>query len=369
MFEGGRPDAEASLGSRYRGALLGGASGDALGAAVEFMDRAEILGWFGPRGIRDFVPVDGRLGAITDDTQLTLFCAEAVLRAHAAGASRADLAAHAHEQSRSYLRWLLTQGETQPLLDAPRSWLMRHPDLFHRRGPGQTCLSSLRAMRAFGERADNLSKGCGGVMRVAPIGLFHAHWHGTSPGSDAIVFDAGASDAALTHGHASGHLPAGFLALLIALLVSGVALQEALERSREQLRAQPGHEATLAAIDHALALAARDPLDPARLASLGLGWFGDEALAMALYCAVSAEQAGADVETAITLAVNHDGDSDSTGAITGTLLGALRGEDAIPGRWRDRLELRDLVATIADDLASVPRWEPGSPQQLRYAAG
>src|SRR6267143_1638957 len=46
---------------RFRGVLLGGAVGDALGAAVEFMQRTEILSWFGPHGIRDFVPVDGRL--------------------------------------------------------------------------------------------------------------------------------------------------------------------------------------------------------------------------------------------------------------------------------------------------------------------
>ena len=60
---------------RFRGVLLGGAVGDALGAAVEFMHRTEILAWFGPEGIRDFVSVDGRRGAITDDTQLTVFCA------------------------------------------------------------------------------------------------------------------------------------------------------------------------------------------------------------------------------------------------------------------------------------------------------
>src|SRR5215813_2640280 len=94
---------------RFRGVLLAGAAGDALGAAVEFMERTEILSWFGPAGIRDFVPVDGRLGTVTDDTQLTLFCAEAILRAHAAGASRDDAAAFASERARSYLRWLLTQ--------------------------------------------------------------------------------------------------------------------------------------------------------------------------------------------------------------------------------------------------------------------
>jgi ADP-ribosylglycohydrolase len=368
MSAGPAVDAALQTVQRFRGALLGGASGDALGAAVEFMQRTEILGWFGPAGIRDFAPVDGRLGTITDDTQLTLFCAEAILRVHAAGARRDDLGTHAREQSRSYLRWLLTQGEAQTVLDDPHSYLMQHPDLFHRRGPGTTCLSSLRAMRVLGERAFNTSKGCGGVMRVAPLGLFHSHWLHDSVQFDAMVFDAGATDAALTHGHASGHLPAGYLALLIALVAAGVPLDAALSRSRQQLAARPGHEAALAGVDRALRLAAEAALDPTQLASLGLGWFGDEALAMALYCAVSAEEAGADFETAVALAVNHDGDSDSTGAITGTLLGALRGEAAIPPRWLDQLELRGLVATIAEDLASAPRWAADSAEQLRYRA-
>src|SRR5215470_3772410 len=93
---------------RFRGVLLGGAVGDALGAAVEFMERTEILAWFGPGGIRDFVPVDGRLGAITDDTQLTVICAEASPRTHAAGIGREDMAAHTLERSSTNLRWLLT---------------------------------------------------------------------------------------------------------------------------------------------------------------------------------------------------------------------------------------------------------------------
>ncbi|MGB8841599.1 MAG: ADP-ribosylglycohydrolase family protein [Aliidongia sp.] len=62
--------------NRFRGCLLGGAVGDALGAPVEFMTSAGIAGHFGQQGIRDFVPAYGRRGAITDDTQMTLFTAE-----------------------------------------------------------------------------------------------------------------------------------------------------------------------------------------------------------------------------------------------------------------------------------------------------
>ena len=73
---------------RFLGCLLGGAVGDALGAPVEFMSRAAILGKFGPDGITDYAPIYGGLGRITDDTQMTLFTAEGLLRAWVRGSLR-----------------------------------------------------------------------------------------------------------------------------------------------------------------------------------------------------------------------------------------------------------------------------------------
>lgn len=65
--------------SCYRGCLVGGAAGDALGAPVEFRSLSEITKQFGTGGVRDFVAAYGRLGAITDDTQMTLFTAEGLI--------------------------------------------------------------------------------------------------------------------------------------------------------------------------------------------------------------------------------------------------------------------------------------------------
>jgi len=65
------------LADRFRGCLLAGAAGDTLGAPVEFMGLASIRDRFGPGGIRGLAPAYGREGgAITDDTQMTLFTAE-----------------------------------------------------------------------------------------------------------------------------------------------------------------------------------------------------------------------------------------------------------------------------------------------------
>jgi uncharacterized membrane protein len=93
----------------FRGCLLGGAVGDALGAPVEFMSRSEIVDRFGEDGIRDMASAYGKVGAITDDTQMTLFTADGALRSYV----RWSLRGICHPPSVihvAYLRWLHTQG-------------------------------------------------------------------------------------------------------------------------------------------------------------------------------------------------------------------------------------------------------------------
>ena len=64
-----------------------------------------------------------------------------------------------------------------------------------------------------------------------------------------------------------------------------------------------------------------------------------------------------DLEDAVIIAVNHDGDSDSTGAIVGNLLGARDGVEAIPPRWLEPLELRDVIVEMAGDLHEFVDWD------------
>jgi ADP-ribosylglycohydrolase len=86
---------------------------------------------------------------------------------------------------------------------------------------------------------------------------------------------------------------------------------------------------------------------PVAIARLGEGWVGEEALAIGIYCALVA---GTDFAYGVRLAVNHDGDSDSTGAIAGNILGALLGSQSIPAEWLARLELRAVIETVGRDL-------------------
>jgi ADP-ribosylglycohydrolase len=331
------------LRERIRGCLLSGAVGDALGAAVEFDSRVEIRRRFGPDGICEYAPAYGRLGAITDDTQMTLFTAEGLILALRGGVQgqRSTVVRTVH---RAYLRWLRTQGErsSHPTFSrTSEGWLATLTALQSRRAPGNTCLTALRARRMGSfEHPLNTSKGCGGVMRIAPVGLA---WTLGDP------FRLGCEVAALTHGHPTGYLAAGALALMIRDLLLGGSLETAVEEALGELARRPGHEECTRAIGAAVDHARYGAPTAECIESLGKGWVAEEALAIALYCALVAS----DPVEGLRLAVNHGGDSDSTGAITGHLLGIVQGPAAIPERWLEALELRDEIERVADELYEV----------------
>jgi ADP-ribosylglycohydrolase len=142
-------------------------------------------------------------------------------------------------------------------------------------------------------------------------------------------------------------LAAGAFAVIIHALARGEALDHAVQQSLAVLGSRPGHEETTDALRRALG-AVRQGLPTAnRVEALGEGWTADEALAIAVYCALVAE----DVRHGLLLAVNHSGDSDSTGSVCGNLLGVQHGETALPPAWVAELEGRGTILQIADDFA------------------
>ncbi|AZZ83612.1 ADP-ribosylglycohydrolase [Gordonia alkanivorans] len=347
---------------RFVGCIVGGAVGDALGGSVEFMSRSAIIERFGPSGITTYAPAYGGTGTITDDTQMTLFTAEGLLRAWLRDCD-GGISCFAAATARAYLRWFITQGEhprhgVLPMGERT-TWLTGHRELHSQRAPGNTCLSALRSTTRPGSPAANDSKGCGGVMRAAPVGLFASRAEWSAVGT----FDLGTAIAALTHGHPSGSLTGGVLALMVRELVEGATLDEALAASKDILRTKPQHEETLAAIELAEQLAGGGLAPESAISRLGEGWVAEEALAVSIYCALVAD----DLEHGVVLAVNHDGDSDSTGAITGNLLGARDGAGVIPERWLEQLELRDVITEVATDLYDFVDWELDAPMSERYA--
>jgi ADP-ribosylglycohydrolase len=187
-------------------------------------------------------------------------------------------------------------------------------------------------------------------MRVAPAGLLAARIiDGDDNDIARFASELGSIAAALTHGHPSGYLPAGYLASLVALLSCGWELLPAMGLAMSILQSRPGAEETVTAVTRAMTLYRDTSVipGPGTIETLGGGWVAEEALAISLYCSLVFED---DLVSALRLAVNHSGDSDSTGSITGNILGTLHGETALPVTWLQHLELSGVIWQMGEDL-------------------
>jgi ADP-ribosylglycohydrolase len=321
--------------ARFRGCLLGGAIGDALGYPIEFDNHHSIVTRWGETPPEPLAYADTVPAIVSDDTQMTLFTAEALLTARAPG----DRLEHLRQ---AYLRWLSTQVANEAP-GPPGGWLVGVERLHVRRAPGNTCLSALLAqcsseLRPSVSTPINDSKGCGAVMRSAPIGL--------AARSRDDAFELARDAGALTHGHPSGYLSAAYFAALIHDLSRGGGLDAALEAADALLACEFGAEETQRFVAEARMLAAKGPPTADAIQKLGGGWTGESALAIALACVLTADG----FATTLWRAVAHDGDSDSTGSLVGNLLGALHGDAALPPRWVLEVELRDVTDALASDL-------------------
>lgn len=357
-----------------RGSLIAGAAGDALGYPVEFMSRNAILAHYGNKGITQF-ELDCRGKAlVSDDTQMTLFTANGMLMGLTRGYMRGIGGQPENYVDGAYIDWYYTQ--TGKLQDGTKrndwhyTWLRDLPELAYRRAPGTTCMSACERLLQH-ERPMNNSKGCGGIMRVAPMGLLDAAYQVTNgrglyPTSH--LAEAGAKIARTTHLHPLGYLPAALMTLLISRVVplapeevkdsvfqiveDGLDMMMTMEGNEHYGDKEYLRELTRRAVD----LAKSDIPDADAIRQLGEGWTAEEAWAVSLYCALRHIDS---MKDAIIAAVNHDGDSDSTGSITGNIMGAIYGYEAIirerlfcpEGKcFDDTIELHNIILALADDL-------------------
>lgn len=335
---------------KFQGCLLAGAAGDALGFEVEFLSEEAIFERFGEAGITEYYLHRG-VAEISDDTQMTLFTATGLLLGTTRGMNRGIMGSYESYIHLCYKDWLRTQTDMFPLPNGYHySWLVNISQMFSRRAPGNTCMSALMPEESGStENPINQNKGCGGVMRVAPIGLYFCDKRCSIDNSDAI----GAEAAAITHGHTLGWLPAAALVHIIRKLAENEeetildAVLDSMEAIKRNYPKTENVDILLSLMQKAIDLscAELDDLDAIHL--LGQGWVAEETLAIAIYCSLKYPN---DIEKALIAAVNHGGDSDSTGAVTGNILGASLGAEKIPQKYVDTLELRDVILEIADDL-------------------
>ena len=378
-----------------RGSLMAGAAGDALGYPVEFMSRNAILARYGDKGITEFkLDSDGK-ALVSDDTQMTLFTANGMLMGLTRGYMRGIGGDPKNYVGGAYIDWYYTQtvNKVSERDDFHYTWLRDLPELAHRRAPGITCLNACESLLAHRD-VENNSKGCGGIMRVAPMGLLDASFkEGGGSGfyyKTVYLAEAGAHIARVTHLHPLGYLPAALMTLLLSRIVplTPDEVKESIidiinggldvmmnmygndyAKYKEYLRAL-----TLKAVN----LAHSNISDIQAIMQLGEGWTAEEAWAISLYCVIRHVD---NMKEAIIAAVNHDGDSDSTGSITGNIMGAIYGYEAIKRerlfcpygkKFEDTIELHNIILAIADDLYTgciISEYDPiDTPEKKQWYA-
>lgn len=326
--------------NRIIGSLIGGAIGDALGYPIEFkkgIKDKEITKYYEDKGI------------VSDDTQMTLFTANALLWC----ATRANMRGIAMKPAdaiyEGYLDWLDTQNKTENH-KFQISWIKKIKELNVNRTPGNTCLSALASGRKGTiEQPINNSKGCGGIMRVAPIGLYMRN--AIFAGKDA------AEVSAITHGHPLGIIPSYVFSTMIYYLVNqDLSIEESLDKAMIQYKEEfnifdvDTNEYFISLVNKAIELSKKNISDVDAISEIGEGWVAEEAFAIAIYSCLKYND---NFKDAIVCAVNHDGDSDSTGSIAGNIMGAYLGYKKIPKYYIDNLELKDIIIELAEDL-SIP---------------
>lgn len=325
---------------KFKGCLIGGAVGDALGYPIEFikLNKNEKITRYNNKGI------------ISDDTQMTLFTANGLLW----GETRYKLRGISPKVSDciylAYKDWYKTQSKYPNEINI--SWIAFLPELNVQRAPGNTCLHSLGgSTKGTIDNPINNSKGCGSVMRVAPIGLFFQY----NKEKTHEIGMYGAETGAITHGHPLAIIPCYVLSIIINILTyTNKTIEEATTEALEVLNNnkdtfdKESINYFIKLIEKAVKLTHNKLIsDRKAIEELGEGWVAEEALAIALYSAIKYSN---DFEKAIVCSVNHNGDSDSTGAITGNIIGTYLGYDKIPSYYIDDLELKDIIIEIAEDL-------------------
>lgn len=378
-----------------RGSLMAGAAGDALGYPVEFMSRNAILARYGDRGITEFkLDSDGK-ALVSDDTQMTLFTANGMLMGLTRGYMRGIGGDPKDYVGGAYIDWYYTQtvNKVSERDDFHYTWLRDLPELAHRRAPGITCLNACESLLAHRD-VENNSKGCGGIMRVAPMGLLDASFK-ESGGSGfyyktVYLAEAGAHIARVTHLHPLGYLPAALMTLLLSRIVPLTpdevkeSIIDIINGGLDVMMNMYGNDyakykkylraLTLKAVN----LAHSNISDIQAIMQLGEGWTAEEAWAISLYCVIHHID---NMKEAIIAAVNHDGDSDSTGSITGNIMGAIYGYEAIKRerlfcpygkKFEDTIELHNIILAIADDLYTgciISEYDPiDTPEKKQWYA-
>nr|BFF00487.1 hypothetical protein GCM10020241_21620 [Streptoalloteichus tenebrarius] len=344
--------------ARILGMLLGGAMGDAIGRAVAATSFEETLERLAA------ADSDASTLQISENTQLALFTAEGLIRAHT------RLRRHGEDDAlgairHAFQRWLHTQGvpwddaRTTDTPNTPDGWLVTERRLFARRSSTATAMSACHRSSALErtgspEEPINDARDAGALTRAALLSLYWEEKSGERLSwqeAGARHADFAARAASLTHGHPDGYLPAAAMALTARDLFSGHWLLRSTAVAADHLATLEGHEPTVGVV-----AAARDLLRatshrlPVRQELEDLA---DPTSALGvLAISICVGNLHHDFESAMRMATDHSGDIVATATVTGQLMGLEHGPAIVPASWWQALELRDVVERMALDLCA-----------------
>ncbi len=320
-----------------QGCYWGLALGDALGQPVEFNQMEVIRQRYGPNGIQE--PKSWAIW--TDDTEMTFAVTRALLRLGSLKEIQ-DLEEDAVGQifADEYIKWFDNPGYA----------------------PGPTCMNAVNFLRShkatsWRTAGKNDSKGCGSVMRAAPVGLWFTNAlapeipEGRGPIHDLLI-RISMIQSEITHGHKAATAAALAGAYVVALAASGTKPGEMLRPVQKLCNViHPDFAQVMAKLENALNRRIKGEInnDIDAMHAIGLGWVGEEAFAMALYAAI---QFPDDFQGCLRAAVNHNGDSDSVGCIAGSIMGTYHGIKCIPPEWVNRLAEKKRMEQILPQVTA-----------------
>lgn len=309
-----------SFASRVRGALLGLATGDALGAPLEFLSPDAATARFGHLtemvGNSTWAP-----GEWTDDTAMALAIARAILR---------NPADPCPEAGRLWVRWEAGAKDVGSTIRAAIAGFKRDDDW-------------VMASRQTPQARDGKAAGNGSLMRTLPVAL------GYPLGEEMLRQSARLS--AMTHWDAQAEVCCGLYNFWISYLLAEMPARAAWELALRHARHLPyfGFDTVGTAplpTDFWQRLAKAPSLKYEELQPSGYAGYAVECLEAAVWCVINCHS----YETAMIKCVNLAGEADTMAAVAGGAAGALWGEEAIPSRWLEPLFERELIGNLADAL-------------------
>lgn len=308
---------------KYAGCLLGSAIGDALGMQTEGMNATEIMQTYNV--LYDYGP--GRPGSpneklrpgqYTDDTEQTIILARTII------------------ESRKFDPTLFSKKLTDHYKK-----LLSHPEL--NRGWGATSLNACRRLlegMSWTESGGDTPT-CGSAMRVSPIGLLHPE--------DLRELEKNARISSLpTHKSPESIGGAIAIAAAVSLAIRNTDVDTII---RIMVNLARKYDPILADKIQSVEKVRHIPEINA-FSIFGTTLMTRDVVPSAVYCFA---RNPLDFSKTIISAINAGGDTDSIAAIAGAISGAYLGMDAIPKKWLNGLENRDVIESLAQKLWEIGR--------------